>query len=239
MNYKLPLAALALSLLLPPAALAAEPKKLGEEVFAIQERLFDRDHEVGLVTGYIPDEDFDHAFPLGLDYVFRFNENVSWEVGRVQYILNMDKDLKTDLEDDFGATPSEFDRIKYSVHSNLLLTPSYGKDAFWNRGILNHETFLALGAGVMVYERETSSGSKSTTVSPSLSFGIGRKYFLTPTLCLNVEVRDFVNFKDSGVENHIYLGIGVGYRFNLAPRKPPEDEAAKRLKGYLKEGKSE
>jgi outer membrane beta-barrel protein len=213
----------------------AGAKDSGEEVFAIQERIFDRDHEVGLVLGYIPDERFQHAFPAGLDYLFNFNENLAWEVGRAQYFFNVDKDLKEDLEKEFGATPEEFDRRKYSIHTSLLLKPSYGKDALWNRRIVNHETFVALGAGIAAYERETSTGEKSSELAPSLSFGLGRKYFLGPKLCLNLEIRDFVDFKDAGVENHVFLGIGLGYRFNLKPRKPPEDEAAKRLKGYLKE----
>lgn len=231
--------AFALLLLAPAGALCADPKKPGEDVFAIQERLFDRDHEVGFAAGYIPNEEFYHSFPVGLAYVYRFNENVSWEVGRLQYVLNASKDLKSDLEDDFGATPTQFDEFRYSLHTNLFLTPGYGKDAFWNRSVVNHETYVTLGAGFVVYQRETSTGDKSDEVSASLSFGLGRKYFLTPNICLNVEVRDYVNFRDSGVENRVYLGVGVGYRFNLSPRRPAEDEAANRLKGYLKDGRSE
>ncbi len=217
-----------------PAGLAAEAA--GEEdVSAIQNRIFDRYHEIGVPVGFIPDDDFYYDFPVGVSYTYNFNENWAWEVARGQWVINAEKDLKDDLESDFGITPSEFDKIKFTVHSNLILKPSYGKDALWNKYIINHETYLLAGGGIVYYERETSTGEESSETAPSLSLGVGRKYFLNDKFCLNLEVRDLVNFKDEGVENNVYLGVGLGFRFDLGPRRPMRETSVDRFKGYIEE----
>lgn len=225
---------LALAGAAPAARAAAGPAR--EPAFAIQERIFDRYHEVGLLGGFIPDEEFHYAFPVGVDYIYNFTENVAWEVVKAQYVLNREKALKKDLEDDFGVTPSKFDTMKFMIHSNLILKPSYGKDALRNRSVINHETYLLLGGGLVSYEEETSEGEKHAKNALSLSLGIGRKYFLTKTWCLNLEVRDLVNFKHDGIKNNVVLGIGLGYRFNLAPRTAEKDDGVERLKTLLNEG---
>ncbi|MBE0617567.1 MAG: outer membrane beta-barrel domain-containing protein [Proteobacteria bacterium] len=210
------LTALLLLVALASSAWAAQGDP--EQVYAIQERRFARFHELALPVGFITDDDFYYAYPVGLSYTFHFNENLAWEVLRGQWVFNDEKDLRADLESDFGVTPEHFDKIQYTLHSNFVLKPSYGKDALWNRWIVNHETFVLAGAGVTGYEREFSDGETQTETALSLSFGLGRKYFLNETFCLNLEVRDLVNFKDSGVENNVYLGVSLGFRFNLAPR---------------------
>jgi len=210
-----------------------------EQVFAIQERRFARYHELALPLGFIPDLDFHHSFPVGLSYTFNFNENLAWEVLRGQWVFSAEKGLKEDLEGDFGVTPEHFDRIQYTLHTNFVLKPSYGKDAVWNRWIVNHETFVLAGVGITGYEREFSDGATETETAPSLSFGLGRKFFLNERFCVNLEVRDLVNFKDDGVENNVYLGASLGFRFNLSPRQPPAsgevDAFRRRVKGQSDE----
>jgi outer membrane beta-barrel protein len=211
----------------------------GEHVKAIQERIFHRHHEIGLNVGYIPDDDFYYAFPVGLGYTYNFNDHFSWEVVRAQLALNTEKSLKDDLEENFGVTPQEFDEPKYFIHSHLVFKPSYGKDAVWNRSVVNHETYLFLGGGMVNYERDYSYGSSDSENAPSVSFGIGRKYFLNQNLCLNLEVRDTVTFKDGETENNIWFGVSLGFRFNLSPRKMEQDSTIQLLDHYLRDRDNE
>lgn len=218
---------------LAPAARSAQGDP--EQVFAIQERRFARFHELALAVGFIPDEDFNYDYPVGLSYTFNFNENLAWEVLRGQWVFNYEKDLRQDLENDFGVTPESFDEMRYTVHSSFVLKPSYGKDALWNRWLVNHETFVLAGAGITGYERQFSDGETENETALSLSFGLGRKFFLNESFCLNLEVRDLVNFKEDGVENNVYLGMSLGFRFNLSPREPDRtgqvEDFRRRLKG--------
>jgi outer membrane beta-barrel protein len=211
----------------------------GEHVKAIQERIFHRHHEIGLNVGYIPDDDFYYAFPVGLGYTYSFNDHFSWEVVRAQLAVNTEKDLKDKLEENFGVTPQEFSEPKYFIHSHLVFKPSYGKDAVWNRRLINHETYLFLGGGMVNYERDYSYGSSDSENAPSLSFGFGRKYFLNQNLCLNLEVRDTVTFKDDETENNIWFGVSLGFRFNLSPRKTDRDSTIELLDHYLRDRDNE
>jgi len=205
-----------------------------DHVYAIQSRIFDRSHELDLILGYIPDDDFYNAYPIGLSYIFHFNENFAWEVLRGQWVINKERDIKTDLETNFGVTPERFDSIKYLAHTHLIFKPNYGKDAILNRSIINHEGYLFIGGGVVGYERKYSNGDIATETAPSISLGFGRKYFLSKSLSMNLELRDLINLKEEGVENNVLLGITIGFRFDLSPRKTAMDSTIERLNNYLK-----
>jgi outer membrane beta-barrel protein len=205
-----------------------------DPVSAIQKRVFYKSHELGLPVGYIPDDDFYEVYPIGVSYTYNFNENWAWEVARGVYFLNQEKELKGKLETQFGVTPSAFSEPKYMIHSSLILKPFYGKEAIWNKGIINNESYFLLGGGVVNYERQYSFGEASTENALSINLGYGSKYFITDTLCLNLEIRDMITFKDDKTENNIFVGFTVGFRFNLSPRKTDRDETIDKIKTYLK-----
>lgn len=208
-----------------------------EKVFAIQERIFHRNHEISLGLNYIPDNDFYESYPVGIAYTFHFNNYLAWEVARGQYFVNQEKELKGDLEDNFGVTPSEFQEPKYMIHSNLVIKPFYGKESIWNKGIVNHESYFLLGGGVVNYEKKFSYGDTETENAPSISLGYGIKYFVSKNMVMNLELRDLINFREEKTENSLSMGVGLSFRFNLSPRKTEDDRTAARLKEYLEEGK--
>jgi len=216
-----------------PPGYAAEPD--GEEkVFAVQNKIFHRYHEIGISAGYIADDDFYNVYPVSLNYTFNYNEHISWEIFNARWNITRDKDIRKDLEEQFGVTPTEFTEPRYYIHSNVILKPFYGKDAVFNRGIINRESYLLGGAGIVSYERKFSDGRADIENALSLSIGWGTKYFLNEKLCLNLEIRDFVNFKSDNSENVIYVGIGLGYRFNLSARKTEKDKTVEKLENYLR-----
>jgi outer membrane beta-barrel protein len=235
MNYKKYFCLMALLLLAVARTASAQPAEEKELVYAIQNRIFDRHHEIGFVLGFIPNDDFYYGYPVGFSYTYHLNENVAWEVARGQWFFNNEKDLKQDLEKDFGVTPTHFDEMKLMLHSNLILKPSYGKDALWNKTVINHETYLLAGIGMVSYDRHFSTGKDGSEQAVSLSFGLGRKYFLNKKFAVNLEFRDYVNFKEADTENIVYLGVGLCYRFDLAPRKAARETAVENFKRYLKE----
>jgi outer membrane beta-barrel protein len=206
-----------------------------EQVFAVQNRVFHRNHEIDLSVGYIADDDFFHVYPVGVGYTFHFTDHFAWEVCRGQYMFNVDKDLKESLQNDFGVQPEEFAEQRYMLHSHLVYSPFYGKHAFMNRGIINNEIYFFAGPGTVHYEWDYSNGESRSEDAVSISFGVGLKYFLSKKICLNFELRDLMNMREDDTENNIYFGVGVGYRFNLAPRQVEEDPTMKKLDKILQE----
>jgi outer membrane beta-barrel protein len=223
---------LAVLLTVASSGLAAEVD-IKEEVYVIQNRIYHRYHELDLTAGYLADEDFYYAFPVGIGYTYHFNDHFGWEVARGQWILTQEKDLKNDLEDQFDVTPSQVGEPQYMVHSHLLLKPFYGKESVWNRGIINRETYLLVGGGAIHYEKKMSHGDTETEDALSISAGVGTKFFINQNFCINIELRDLINFREDNTENRVYLGIGLGFRFNLkAPKAEPGDDV-KKLNRYL------
>jgi outer membrane beta-barrel protein len=206
-----------------------------EKVHAIQERIYLKSHEFGVVGGYIPDDNFFEAFPVGGYYMFTFNEHIAWEVVRAQWIFTSEKDLKSDLENEFGVRPSEFAEPKYSIYSHAVFTPFYGKDAVLNRGVVNRETYFLLGGGIVNYENKDSFEDSSSETAPSLSFGVGQKFFIKDNYALNLEIRNLTNFREDDTEWRVYLGVSFGFRFDLSPRKTRKDPKLEKLNQYLKE----
>ncbi len=206
------------------------------KVSAVQNRVFHRTHELDIDLGYIADDDFFHVYPIGIGYTFHFNESIAWEVARAQYMFNTDKDLKETLRDDFHVQPELFPEQRYMLHTHFVYKPLYGKHAFRNRSVINNEISFFAGPGIVHYEWEYSTGETTTENALSLSFGAGMKFFLTDRWCLNVEVRDLMNFREDETENNIYFGLGVGFRFDLTPRKVKENPTLKKMKRILNDG---
>jgi outer membrane beta-barrel protein len=242
MKKYLVIIALSVLFIFPVRNASGEDKKEEAKVYAVQNRIFHRDHEIKFDLGYIANESFFHPFPVGFGYIFNLNENYGWEVARAQYIIAPENDLKSKLETQFGVTPSEFAKPTFMIHSHLLYKPFYGKNAVLNKGVINHETYLFAGGGVVNYEWKYPEGSPRNDGSkgemvPSASFGVGSKYFLNEKFCLNFEIRDIMNFWSDGMENRIYVGVGLGFRFNLKPRKVKKDETFEKLNRYLEKDK--
>jgi len=204
-----------------------------ESVAAIQNRIFARHHEIDLGVGYIPDDDFYELFPIRLGYTYNFNNYLAWNVANLDWMFNQEKDLKKDLEQEFGATPEEFDLMVAAIHTNIVIKPFYGKSVSHSRKIINHETYAFVGGGVVNYETQKRYDSSDSYLAPSISLGIGQKVFIGQKLCLNFELRDWINFKEDNVENNFWFGISLGYRFNLSPRQADGDKTVEAVSQYL------
>jgi outer membrane beta-barrel protein len=235
MNKRKTIGILILFMIMISIPVLGKDSKDEEKVFAIQERVFHHYHEIGLSFGYIPDDNFFNAYPVGIGYTYHFNNYLAWEVVRGQYMFTQEKDIKAKLEKEFGVTPEVFLEPKYMIHSNIIIKPLYGKEAFWNRGIINHESYLILGGGMINYEKKYSNGDTDSESDPSISLGAGTRYFLNKNLCMTLEIRDLINMKKDNTENNVYFGIGLSFQFNLFPRKTQQDETVDKLKGYLEE----
>jgi len=211
----------------------SKKNKNEEKVQAVQNRLFNKHHEIALNVGYVPDDEFYYSFPVGIGYTYNFNEKLSWEVARFEWFFNGEKSLKEDLESDFDATPERYKEPQYMLLSNLYYRPLYGKDAFHNNRIINHETTIFLGGGAINYIWNNSVGESDSELAPCISVGVGKKYFINDKFSINPEIRDLIIFRDDEIENRIYFGVGFGFRFNLSARKSKEDDTLKKLNDYL------
>ena len=121
------------------------------------------------------------------------------------------------------------------AHSNIVYKPFYGKFAFRNRKVVNSETFFLFGGGVVAFENKRNFEESTSELAPSLSLGLGTRFFLSKRWAMNLELRNYTNFREVNTENRFYLGVSFGLRFNLSPRKKDNDPRMEKLNQYLKE----
>lgn len=210
-----------------------------EHVFAIQEKIFHKYHELTFATGYIPSDDFYHVYPVGLSYTFHFDEHISWEVGRLYANFNMEKDLLDDLLTGFGAAPVAYYEPGYQLLTHFVYRPFYGKDSIMNKWVVNNETYFFVGGGIDLYTKKYPHGytSDSDEAGPVFSFGAGIKYFVNDNFNISFELRDFVTYRDDEADNNVWFGVNMGFRFNLGARQSYSDDTLEILDGYLKDKK--
>ncbi|MBT8342543.1 MAG: outer membrane beta-barrel domain-containing protein [Desulfatitalea sp.] len=207
-----------------------------EKVAAVQNRIFHKNHELAASVGYIADDPFFIIYPVSIGYTYNLSQAWGWEVARLQYFFNQERGLLKELKQPpFNVQPERFQEPIYMVNSHAVWRPFYGKSALLNRWVVNHETYLFAGPGLTRYETKYSFGQSTTEDAINISGGFGLKFFVNRKFCVNLEFRDIYNLRNDGGENNIYFGIGLGWRFNLTPRKVQEDPTLKKLDRILSE----
>jgi outer membrane beta-barrel protein len=204
-----------------------------EYTAAVQERLYQEKHAFTVWGGYVPDEDFTINYPLSLGYQYHFNKHLAWETIRGSYFLSQPRKLQTQLIDDYGIAPSDFDYPLYSAFSSLVLKPSYGKDSIFNRFVLNHETHLSVGGGLTSFLKEYNYGSNTEELAWSVRLAAARKYYLNSHFALNLELEETFAFKEEGVTNNFAISAGLTFQFSFKKNVAQENEELKLLYQYI------
>jgi len=194
-----------------------------DHVYVVQEKIFHRYHEAGVFMPYIPDDDFFDSFGIGANYIYHFNDNLSWEIFRGAWMINKDKPIREDIKKSLNIAPTFYDEPIYMVYSQLWFRPLYGKSAVCNKGIIFHETGLSAGVGLLGFDRIHSFAGDANDTALSLSFGICTTFFLNSYSSVSLQIRDLINFKDNQSENRISMEMGYSFRFNMSPRKKLEN----------------
>lgn len=215
---------LLLSLLLAPAvglAQLEEPGLSGRPV-AVQDRAYPMLHEFAFSAGALPADPFTKVYFGQASYTTHFGESFAWQVVRGSYSLPVRSGLREQLERDFEFTPSQFDWARFSVGSDLVWKPIYGKLAAVDRWVVTGEAYVLVGATMFRFAK---------AFRPAASAGFGLRAFLSKTLSLRVELVDHVVFKtgksarDAGdgtatkeapIGNVFAVTVGLGFNFGGA-----------------------
>jgi outer membrane beta-barrel protein len=197
------------ALLLAAGPLQAETTEEGLDqgrVYAIQDRAFRMNHEFGLSLGFLPLDAFYKMFSIGGHYVVHFDEMWAWEAVHLSFsqYLDVDTGLKGELADRWDASPTDADsgRVKYSLDTNLMWKPLYGKATLLGDTVIFGETFLLLGIGTERLE---------TAWYPAINLGVGMRIFLGDTISMRLEVREYIHF---GEETGGTLQFALSFCYN-------------------------
>lgn len=186
-----------------------------EDISAVQERIYDRHHEISVSGGITPNTAFFVNYPISVSYTYHLNEWLGWELVRGSYYLNKSRALTQSLIDDYKVEPGEFDFPVYSLQSALVIKPTYGKDSWFNKGVIHHQTYFTFGGGVTGYQKEFTYGDPVGDLAVSARAGVARKYFISQNLAVSLELENHFAFKKDETEHYLQLNAGIDIRFNL------------------------
>jgi outer membrane beta-barrel protein len=177
--------------LVPGLALAqAEVLENPGTISAVQDRLYQMNHELSLGIGVLPADAFYKGYTGGVSYTFHFTDSFAWQVGRGAYSYNVKTNLRRQLERDFGVAPTSSafeDEVQWYVGSDLMWSPFYGKTAVLNSRVIHFEAFLLGGATVFKLNREGG-------FRPGANLGLGLRFFRSDTVSFRLDVTNNVVF---------------------------------------------
>ncbi|WP_224370241.1 outer membrane beta-barrel domain-containing protein [Hyalangium versicolor] len=158
---------------------------------AVQDRLYQMNHELTLGIGALPADAFYKGYIAALSYTYHFSDNFAWQVGRGAYSYNVETSLRRQLERDFGVAPTSSaheDEVQWMVGSDIVWSPIYGKTSILNSKVLHFEAFLLGGATVFKLNREGGG------FRPAANVGVGMRVFKSNHISFRLDVTNNVLF---------------------------------------------
>lgn len=121
------------------------------------------------------------------------------------YSLGSETDLFDEVIEDYELFP-EVSQVLWLANVHFQYAPIYGKFALFNTWIIPWDLYVLLGAGWVSTELDGH---------PSLSVGLGQRYFMNRWFTLNLELRDHIYNEDypggSTLVNNLVFTAGVGF----------------------------
>ncbi len=199
----------ALVSLVPAAALAqVEELENPGSVSAIQERAYRMQHELDLAAGILPLDAFYKGLYVQVGYVYHFTDTFAWQVGRGSYVYSARTGLREQLERDFGVLPTTFEEVQFSVGSDLMWKPFYGKLTVLNRAVVHGEVYFLLGATLFKF---------TNAFRPAVNLGGGGRIFVSKYVSFRFDVTDAVVLPTgggaTGLLNVLTMTLSLGVNF--------------------------
>ncbi len=173
-------------------------------VYAIQDRDFRMSQEFSVGLAFLPLDAFYKYFALSGHYVLHFNDLWAWEAIHVSFskFMDINTGLEAQMSSDWDVSATDTEKIDYFIDTNLMIKPMYGKVALFNKWVVYLESYFLLGVGAEKFQ---------TAWFPAVDVGAGMRIFLTNTLSLRFEAREYIYIEEGGVDSTLFLGFGFSY----------------------------
>lgn len=204
-------------------AAKAKPIDLQDKMPPVSGRLFLKNgrFEISPTLSASLADAFFQKYGLGLKLNYHFLE--SFSVGLfATYALDTPSGVVTVCKADGSCSEPGLEELaklpgKLGLLAGLDLAwaPIYGKFNVFSEKVLHFDVALIAGASAIQYE--APDGSDSIAVGGH--FGLGQRYFITPSMTLRIELRDYIysgktvqlGNSDSKLENQIMFELGLSF----------------------------
>lgn len=175
------------------------------ETYAIQNRPYILNKELGLYYAYMPLDHFNHFHAFGANYLTYYNDYLAWEVFNVATTTNQSTGLADRLLNDYNAIPDTFDILKYYYSTSVVYTPIYMKHLYQNESIRFGDISFVVGAGLARFDRNGNSNM--------IEGGVISRFVGGPGFNFKLDVRYKV-FTKSDLRPNLSIGLVFTYDFS-------------------------
>jgi len=204
---------------LAPAAGQESGREEGGKVYAVQKKEYRMKNELYAAVGVLPMDAFYKGVTIGGGYTYHFSHHFAWEVFQFLYSNNVDTGLEDKLIEGFGAEKDNFREVKMLANSNIVFVPLYGKMSWLNRKVVQMELYLTGGPGVAQYKdyvRQRAEGyAEESKYYFSANFGLGLRLFFSKAFSGRLDLRDYMNFVEGGIDNAACFSLGLSWNFRM------------------------
>lgn len=160
-------------------------------------------NQLGLNLGVWPFNAYYTGFSLTGDYTYLFDKTYAWEVVQGTYLYTVDKNLTSQLAQNYGVNPIRIERINYALSSNILYYHSYGKFILLKEYIRYFRSAFLGGVGLV-----------STNFQSNVALSLGWKFevHVNDAYSWNVDIRDLMTFSGE-ITNNVAFNFGAAYSF--------------------------
>jgi outer membrane beta-barrel protein len=179
-------------------------------VVAIENKKFNPMKDITFQMGIMPLDAFYKALTIGTSYTHRLNSYMAWEVINANISSPQDTNLKKDLIENFSAKQKGIlDSVKYYATTQVVYTPIYSKNLFFNRDVLYGEWSFVGGAGFVGFE--------SQETAPLIGVGLIGRFFSTDSTSYKVDGRLY-HHTAPNKSSDLLLMINLGLSFEIGGR---------------------
>jgi len=187
----------------PSLANEEAPKNLdGVTVEAVETYRNPKSLELAAGAGIFPLDPYYMGFGLNGGLTYYLSTSFAWEIIGGSYAFSVQKDLTAQLAKDYGVNPDVIEKLEYTVSSNLVLIPSYGKSVIFRSFLQSFRTAFFAGGGLV---------KTSVSSFPAVSIGFRSDSYLTEAFSWRWEVRDYIAVKDG--KNYLSINVGTTVSF--------------------------
>lgn len=140
------------------------------EVKAVMAQKYEIGDELNFSFSYLPVGAINKYLSVGGSYLKYFNSSHGWEVINFQYAIELESQLKRDLQKPpFNAKEDELPVLQFMATSNYVFSPFYSKSVLFNSSIVHSELSFLAGGGI---------ASFTTEIIPVVDVGLTQRFFL-------------------------------------------------------------
>lgn len=194
-----------------PARADDEDRRRGGQIVARQPRPHRLAHELDLTVGVLPLDALYTGVSLGGSYTLHLSEIVALELIDFHYSANIDGGLKKKLAERYEVAPTVTPEIEYVAGTGILVTPFFGKLAFFDESVVAAATHLGLNVG---FAHFTDGFRMQVTGGP------GVRLLFSDAVSSRLDVRATVAF-DESLSLETLLQVNLSIAFNLGGPETP------------------